>query len=87
MTGVVKYINPLVMERMLDRPIRKGEIVHHINGVRDDNRPENLFLCSDHRQHIEIEKSLLTCFRELLKAGQARFNWSTLKYEAILRTS
>lgn len=32
------------MEQMLDRELLKGETVHHRNGVRDDNRPENLEL-------------------------------------------
>lgn len=45
----------LVVECILGRFLTSQEVVHHRNGVRDDNRPENLQLYGTNADHLRDE--------------------------------
>ncbi len=53
--GCYVWEHRLVMEKMIGRILLPKEVVHHRNGKKGDNRPENLQLFSENRQHLAHE--------------------------------
>jgi hypothetical protein len=56
----------LVMERLLGRELLPTESVHHINGHRTDNRPDNLELWITHQPKGQRVQDVVAWAREVL---------------------
>lgn len=56
----------VVMERILGRSLRQDENVHHLNGVRHDNRPENLELWMTQQPIGQRVSDLVAWAKEIL---------------------
>ena len=51
--GKRRPVHVLMMEQILGRPLKDNEVVHHINGDKRDNSPENLQVM-DRREHGQL---------------------------------
>ena len=83
----------IIMEDLLKRNLKKNEVIHHINKIRTDNRPENLVIVSpsEHSRihHLNIKnpsKGLKNRHPRILKLSQIkslRKEYSTGKFSQV----
>ena len=59
-----RHTHRVEMERILGRKLKPGEIVHHIDGDKRNNSPENLMLLPSQKEHARLHKKLDLFFAE-----------------------
>lgn len=45
------YVHIWILEKHIGRKLRKGEVVHHLNGNKLDNSFDNLMVFNDQKEH------------------------------------
>jgi len=54
--GIKKCLHVFIAEKALGKPLPKGAVVHHADGDRSNNKPENLVVCPDQAYHMLIHR-------------------------------
>ena len=62
-------VHVLVMEMHIGRALRETECIHHKNGIKTDNRLENLELM-DHSEHSRMHNRILAKRRQRTEDGK-----------------
>lgn len=70
----------VIMEKVLGRPLQQGEIIHHIDGNKLNNNPENLVLFPDEKTHRQTHNQLERLSMRLVRLGYIIFDKNTNTY-------
>ena len=65
-----RHEHRVVAEQMLGRPLHRGEIVHHIDGNKHNNSPDNLQVMTQ-ADHLRLHHA------EMWKARKLKYGYST----------
>jgi hypothetical protein len=77
------YEHQYVMEQHIRRQLLRWEQIHHIDGDKQNNRIENLHLCSTITEHTGIHQAEQRFVERLIREGRVRFNGETKDFEIL----
>lgn len=51
---VSRHAHRIIAEQIIGRPLREGEVIHHVDGNKHNNHPSNLALMPDQSTHMKM---------------------------------
>lgn len=60
----------LIIEKIIGRYLYRWEVSHHINKIRDDNRPQNLMVFKNTGSHLKFEAGKKISKKEIIFDGR-----------------
>ena len=51
---VARHAHRIIAEEIIGRPLREGEVIHHVDGNKHNNHPINLALMPDQSTHMKM---------------------------------
>lgn len=79
-TDKYRLLHRLVAEVKTGKPLNKEYLVHHVDGDKTNNNPDNLYICESKAIHQDIHTQLESISMELVKAGIIQFDHLSRKY-------
>jgi len=74
----------LVMEKKIGRYLKPSEIIHHINGIKDDNNINNLVI-TNRNKHLTLHREITICSIDGCKRNHWAKKYCSYHYQKLIQ--